>query len=549
MPAVPGAEGPTAQVPGVPGQPPVAATCEASSFAAPIQMLNQFELRNTVHALLGDVSAEIAIPQGARGAYRGGLLIDQLPTRWEETAWEIAEEVTQDVAKLTGCEGGAQTDACAQTYIESFGAKAYRRPLAPAELDKLLGLFENGKVDGFASGIQIVVAAVLQHPLFLYRTETGVPDSVAGQPTLRQLTGYEIASRLSYNIWGTMPDEVLFAAAANGELDTAAGVRGHAERMLLDARATPMFADFVGQWLFLDHLGSVPKDKELFPNYDGENTALLRQEVEMFVQDLFQNDGDFSTLFTADYGFLNEKLASFYGVQGVTGEELVKTEMPPESLRAGLVTFAGLLSVEGTIQGVSLAGSKTSYPIGRGRFIRERLACETVPSPPPNATDTPRVRVLIDELNAEYGESENVPPRVFFERVTSEEAVCAGCHALLEPLGFVLERFGADGLAREVDIDGVPAIEGGNYAPLSNASAELTGELASPAALGQVLGQSKVVQDCFAGNLLQYNLGRGLEAADAACLGTPKTEVGSLKLKDLYLDLVASDLYRVRQFN
>ncbi len=536
-----------------PGQAPLAQNCSADSFQAPLQMLNEFELRNTLRQLLGAVAAEVLIPTGARGLYRGALLIDQLPSRWEDTAWQIAAEAVRNVEGLTGCAPPQQDDACARAFIGTFGARAYRRPLEAQEVASLATLYDSAKAESFTAGIEVVLAAMLQHPSLLYRVEAGVADSVANQPALRRLSPYEVAQRLSYNFWGSMPDAALFAAAAAGELDSAEGVRAHAERMLLDERSTPMFADFVGQWLFTDYLGSVPKDSERYASYTPEIPALLKQELQLFVQNLVRNGGDLNALFSADYGFLDAKLAAFYGVPGVFNEQLTQTVLPPAAQRFGLLTFAGLLSIEGTIQGVSLAGASRTYPIGRGRFIRQRLACEGVPPPIANATSLAGVPEKIEALNQRFGGSEDTPPRLFFEEVTSSNPVCKTCHAMLEPLGFVLERYGADGLPRQLDIDAAPAIQSGTYANNGDANPDLVGDYASPAELSKALAESPGVKACLSDHWLQYSLGRALAEADRPCFvgikGTVPPPTSSTPLKDIYLDVVTSDVYRIRKFD
>lgn len=548
----PGTTGPEMK-PDFPGPVPGTGECAPESFHAPLQMLNEFELTNTIRDLLGDVGGEVLIPTGGRGHFRGGLLIDQLATRWEDTAWQLAGSAIKDAEKLTGCAAAAQNDACARDFIVRFGQRAYRRPLDEAEVSSLVALYDTGKSEGFAAGVEMVVAAMLQHPSLLYRVEAGIPDSVPGDPTLRRLTGYEVAQRLSYNFWGTLPDDALFAAAAAGELSTPEGVRAQAERLLSDERSTPMFADFVGQWLFTDHLGSVPKDAERYPTYTAEIPALLKQELQHFVQNLVKSGGTVGELFTADYGFLNNKLAAFYGVPGAFQDEFVRTTFPPEAQRSGLLTFAGLLSVEGTTQGVSLSTASRTFPIGRGRFIRERLACEGLLPPIPNATMLPGVTEKIDELNTRFGGAEDTPPRVFFEEVTSSNPVCAGCHATLEPLGFVLERFGADGLPRELDIDGQPAIQGGTYSPNGSANSDLVGDYASPAELGKALAASPGAKACLTDHWLQYSLGRALSVTDTPCFSGTSSKstapVESTPLKEVYLDVVSSELYRARKFN
>jgi Protein of unknown function (DUF1592)/Protein of unknown function (DUF1595)/Protein of unknown function (DUF1588) len=519
--------------------------CTAASYQAPLQMLNQFELRNTIKDLVGPVTTEVLVPQGARGQYRGALLIDELPRRWQDTAWGIAGEASKNAAALTGCAAANQTDACASAFIGKFAAKAYRRPLAAGELESLVALYANGKAEGFASGIEMVVAAVLQDPSFLYRVEAGVPNSVKDHPELRRLTGAEVAQRLSYSLWGTLPDDALTMAAQSGGLDTPAGIRAQAERMLKDPRAIPMFADFVGQWLLTDHLGENPKDAIKYPAFAAA-VPLLREELNLFVRDLVQNGGDLRTLFTADYGFLNAKLAVFYGVPGVSGDVLVKTTMPASAQRSGLLTFSGLLSIEGIEQGVSLAKSNRTFPIGRARFIRERLACEDLPPPIADATNLPSVKGLIDAQNARYGGAQNVPPRAFFQEITSQDTTCKACHGFLEPLGFILERFGPDGLIRQNDIDGMPAIQSGRYNS-NGKNAELVGDYASPAALATAMSKSSSVKDCFTGNLVQYAMGQATDVRQGCfSAAAPTADASGTRLLDVYLDLAASDPFRIR---
>jgi Protein of unknown function (DUF1592)/Protein of unknown function (DUF1595)/Protein of unknown function (DUF1588) len=525
--------------------------CTSENFTAPLQMLNQFELRNTIKDLFGPVTTEVLIPTGARGQYRGALLIDELPRRWQDTAWSLAGEVGKNVGVVTGCAAANQTDACASAYLAKLAPKAYRRPLAVGELDGLMALFANGKSDGFGAGIEMAVAGVLQNPSFLYRVEAGVPNSVKDHPELRRLTGSEVAQRLSYGLWGTLPDDALATASQNGGLDTPEGVRAQALRMLKDPRAVPMFADFVGQWLLTDHLGENPKDTTAYPRFSPDVVPSLRGELNAFVGDLVQNGGDLTALFTADYGFLNAKLATFYGVPGVAGDAFVKTTMPPAAQRAGLLTFAGLLAIEGVEQGVSLAKANRTFPIGRARFIRERLACEDLPPPIADATNQPSVKPLIDALNVRYGGTANVPPRAFFQEVTSQDAVCKACHGYLEPLGFVLERFGGDGLIRTTDIDGMPALQTGHYASIGK-NAELVGDYASPAALGAALSKSASVKDCLTQNLVQYALAQVADVKPGCFAPAPtptSTDTSHTRLQDIYLDLVASDPFRIRRFD
>ncbi len=294
----------------------------------------------------------------------------------------------------------------------------------------------------FATAIRLVATTMLQSPHFLYRVEFGEPVEEA--PGVRQLTGYELASRLSYLLWGTMPDAKLLSAAADGRLASAADVAGQAERMLGDARAREVVLDFHGQWLELKRVEELEKDGDAFPEFDAEVRPLLRAEAEAFLDHvIWDGPGDLDSMYLAPYTFLNGPLAAYYGVDGPSGEAFTRVELE-HGQSSGFLTQGGLMSV--------LAKPNQTSPIHRGKFVRERLLCQTVPPPPDNVDITP------PEVDP------TLPTRERFKQ-HSVDPSCSGCHGMMDPIGFGFEHFDGAGRFRASEagqpIDATGEIIGG----------------------------------------------------------------------------------------
>ena len=327
-----------------------------------------------------------------------------------------------------------------------------------------------------------MITAVLQSSNFLYRIEVGQTDVEPAAGDLVPLTAYEVATRLSYLAWRTMPDEALTEAAASGELDSAEGIETQIRRLLDDPRAAETIASFHVQLLGVDELETTEKSPMLFPAFTTQARADMQTEVELFVQDVMTNgDGTLGSLMTAPYSFVSPALAEIYGVDvGDAGpDEFVKVDLPPEQ-RAGLLTQPAVLAVHSHIDQTS--------PVQRGKAIRTRLLCGNLPPPPPEVGDTP------PELDPTLPVRERYP--------MSEADACRSCHEQMDPLGFGLEHYDAVGAWRTVDgdfeVDDSGELVGTDVAGPFNGAVELA----------QRLADSETMQQCLTTQWLRFTLSR-----------------------------------------
>jgi hypothetical protein len=311
--------------------------------------------------------------------------------------------------------------------------RAFRRPLSEAEVSRLKGVFDwalnHADLGRFEDGIQVVIETALQSPSFLYRLELGDQTPIEGDVV--PFTSWEIATKLSYMLWNTMPDAELFAAAEADELVTKEQIATQAMRMLDDERARDAISNFHMQWLSLTELDKVTKDSGVYPAFGESLRSLWTEEIEAFVQHaILDGDGSLQTLFTADYSFMNEDLANFYGndvLDSVEGPEFRQVRLDP-SRRTGLLTSAGLMA--------ALANSNQSSPVFRGKFVREKMMCDTLPPPPNNLVIVP------PELDPSKTTKEQ------FEEIGANPA-CSGCHNLMNPIGFIFEHYDGVGQWRD----------------------------------------------------------------------------------------------------
>ena len=356
--------------------------------------LTHLQWENTVRDLLklsavtGKSSSFTTDPPGSTFGNDGNLL-KVTPGLWGDyakAAEEIAEKLATDsaqIAKLAPADLPTEIDAKAKAWIAVFGKRAYRRPLSEAEVNELLPLFKRGAeltgvTDPFAAGVAITVQFILQSPNFVYRLELGKKNADGSYG----LTPYEMASRLSYSLWNTMPDDSLFAAAEDGSLGTPEGVTIQAKRMLDDSRAEPTVADFHAKLLDFNHFDALTKDTTKFPEWKPEMSVHMRKEAELFVRDvtLTQSKG-LTELLTADYTFVNADTAPLYGLTGTYGTEFTKAKLDPTQ-RAGFLTQIGFLA--------SNASPREHDPIHRGVFINLKIICANLPPPPMNVPPLPK---------------------------------------------------------------------------------------------------------------------------------------------------------------
>jgi len=373
---------------------------------------------------------------------------------------------------------------CARAILERFAARAFRRPATPGEVARLLRFVDQAGAAGepFERGIQLAVEAVLISPHFLYRVEVrrGPDDG----PQL--LDDYELAARLAYFLWSSMPDEELTTLAQKGALHDPAMLEGQARRMLRDPKAHALTENFAGQWLQTRNLKNVTPDKTRFPDFDEPLRLAMKAEAELFFEEVVREDRSILTFLDADFTYLNGRLARHYGIKGVDGKEFRRVTLA-DGRRGGIVTLGSVLTVTSN-------PTRTS-PVKRGKWILDQVFNAAPPPPPPG------VEELKDDPKAV--EEASLRKRMEQHRANAE---CAACHARMDPLGFGLENFDAIGAWREKD---------GNF-PVDPAGSLPSGQsFAGPAALKKVLlGKAKEFARCLAGKLLTYALGRGLGPDD-----------------------------------
>ena len=391
--------------------------------------------------------------------------------------------------KLFVCRPQSTTDEepCAREILRTLAERAYRRPATGADVDDLWPFYEAGRAErGFERGIQKALERALVSPQFLYRIER-VPAGAQPGSTFA-VSDVELASRLSYFLWSSMPDAELLEVAAAGELTEPRTLSRQVARMLADPRADALVANFAAQWLFLRDLEGREPDPFLFRDYDEGLRASFAEETQLFVASVFESDRSVLELVTANYTFLNERLAEHYGVPHVRGSQFRRVELPPGSPRGGLLG-------QGSILTVTSYPTRTS-PVLRGKFVLDNLLAS--PPPPPPA-DVP---ALVAETAAEE------------QKLSLREALaahradpqCASCHAQMDPIGFAFEQFDAVGRWRETE-GGLP-IETSSTLPDGTVLAGLDGVKAL------LLADPERFVGALTERLLMYALGRNIQYYD-----------------------------------
>ncbi len=492
---------------------------------ATLRRLTRFEYNNTVADLLGTAlrpadgfpSEELANGFGNDASAQS--VSSLLAERYNVAAEALAAEATstpQALAQLAPCTQGspadAEMDSCARSFIADFGARAYRRPLADEEVSALAAFEQELRADAdFATSLAGVIETLLQSPDFLYRVEVGFVDAQGR----RRPTSYEMASRLSYFLWGTMPDEVLLDAAAADALTDEAAVREQAERLLADPRARESIRFFFDNALPISGLAYLERDAERYPSYDAQVGAAMREEAHVFLaHEIFEGPGTWDHVLTAPYTFVNETLADFYGIEGVSGEAFVQVDLDPQR-RLGLLTQAGMLS--GTIH------SNETNPVTRGAFITRAIMCTDIPLPTGD---------VLDEVKPPDPDSGATARERFSKH--SEDPICAGCHAFMDPLGLTFENYDAVGQWRDqengIDIDASGSLPG-------------VGDVAGPFELIEGIAASPSTHACFVTHWSNFAYGRTATDADACTQEQliERFDASGHDIEQLLLDLTQTD--------
>jgi len=535
-PWAPGA-GPGGQLPGQPGKPGANAPQAGSGADGPrdvnrvgVHRLNNTEYDNTVRDLLGvsaTPAASFIADEKALGFDNIADALRMTEAQYEQyfdaaaalTAATFADAALR--AKIVTCTpaGAADEARCSEAIAAQFGRRAWRRPLLAAEVSKLTALAAQARALGedFPGSIAHVVRALLSSVQFLYRIELDDdPSSASAHP----LSDYELASRLSYLLWSTMPDEALFAAAERGALQDDDELSAQLERMLADPRAARFTDGFAAQWLGLRGLASHQVEATVFPDFDEPlRAAMIGEGLNYF--DLFlHEERSLSEFFSADVNFVDAKLARLYGMSG-SAFDPAKAVSVTSDQRRGFLGLASFLTFS--------SFAHRTAPTLRGKWVLENLLCTEIPPPPPN----------IPELESgEADQSLNVRERLAEHRTNPQ---CASCHQILDPIGLGLENFDAIGEYRERYNAG-DAVDASGMLPTGESFDGLI-------ELSDLLADDPRLVDCATEKLLTYSLSRQLVESDQPYADEIRehAEQAGGSVRALLEQIVRSDLFRQRR--
>ena len=474
-----------------------------------LRRLTNSQYNNTIRDLLKDTSNPASdfppedFVNGFKDQYEALSVTPLLAEAYGNAAEKLAADafLRGDFHGLIPCRPTSDNDAACRTkFIKTFGRRAFRRPLEPEEVVRYTNVFRSEKP--FLKGAQTVIEAMLQSPDFIFwLDETPNP----------KWKPYATASFLSYSLWNTMPDDALLNAAARGELNTVAGIEQMTREMLADQRAKDGLDSFVSEWLRFDRVFTAARERRVYPLFNPDLAASMTEEARRFVGDLVWNNRNFMQVYTANWGFPNSSLAAVYKVPP-PAHDWDRVTFPADSERAGLLGQALFLTLT--------SKPDETAPTGRGLFVREQFLCQEVPPPPPN----------VDTNLPPFDESKPLNNR---QRMSAHvtNPVCAGCHNLMDPIGFGLEKYDAIGERREqqkllffpagqgvaarrakpkevmLDVDTTARVAG-----IANS------DFTSARQLGDLLARTPQCQECIVKQVFRYMAGRSVTPADRPAL-------------------------------
>ncbi|MCB9764060.1 MAG: DUF1592 domain-containing protein [Alphaproteobacteria bacterium] len=428
----------------------------------------------------------------------------------------LVEQALREPQALTGC--ALTEDGCVEGFLSDFGGRAFRRPMRDEELSRYMARVE--AEDDVEAGLSVALQVMLSSPYFLYRFEIGEPTEGGHH----RLSGYETAAALSYLFWGTMPDDALLEAAASGALDSAEGVEVEARRLLADPRARDVIGTFGVQWLGVEGVPAMDRSAALYPDYTDALGADMLEETRRFVETVvFDGGGRWTELMTAETTWVNPRLAALYGLPAPEdGWALVATA----DGRAGVLGQASVLA--------ATAHSDQTSPVRRGLFVRQRLLCQDLGTPPPDAGGVPDV-------------DPNATTRERFDQHTSIES-CHYCHQYIDEVGFGFESFDAVGAFRAHD-NGLPVDSRGNMNDVEGIGTDTHAAFDSPAGLGGILATSEAAPTCFTTQVYRFVYGRE-DAAGEACAITDAHDQfaqADYDIQELLVAVVTDPGFRLRR--
>jgi hypothetical protein len=499
-----------------------------------LRRLNRTEYGNTLRDLTGtttDYGAKFPPENLSFGFDNIGEALTVQPLNielYEESAEAVLNELFARPAgdamrkRFLNCDAAAGGRACVVQSLVAFAQYSYRRPVVEAEISGLADLAQDfvttgGKAD---DGLKLALKGVLLSPHFIYRVELDA-DPASKEP--HRVSGFELASRLSYYLWSTMPDPALLIEAQGGNLVSDAGLSAQVERMLGDPRSSALISNFVGQWLNLRRTEQVKPDYTIFPTFDDELRASLRGESERFANELFQQGRPVSELLTGTFTYLNRRLATHYGLPapaspGTDGFARVDLTGSP---RTGFLTQASFLT--------ATSNPTRTSPVKRGKWILDQLLCSPPPPPPPGV-----------DLSAVDMGTMSVRQRLEAHRAKEP---CHSCHAVMDPIGLSFENFDGIGAYRTQD----------QYGPI-----DATGTLPTPKGDVSFLGASELTPilatderllGCVTQKMLTYAVGRGFSNDDAAAIKsvTDAAQAAGKGFRSLFASVATSEAFRSRR--
>jgi mono/diheme cytochrome c family protein len=414
----------------------------------------------------------------------------------------------------------SEEEACAKRILSGLARRAYRRPVIDADLEAPLRFYKEGRAGGFEAGIEMALRALLVSTEFLFRIEQDPANIASGTPY--RLSDIELASRLSFFLWSSIPDDELLNVAAAKKLKEPAVLEKQVRRMLADSRSAALVNSFAEQWLYLRNLSTTIPDGRIFPDFDDNLRQAMRRETEMFFESIMREDRNILDLLTADYTYVNERLAKHYGIPNVYGSQFRRITFDKGATRGGLLA-------QGSILAVTSYPDRTS-PVIRGKWILTNIVGSPPPPPPPN------VPPLKD--NGSSGKILTIRERMAQHRANMP---CSGCHKLMDPVGFVLENYDAVGSWRTSE---------------AGVAIDASGNLPDGVIFSGTDGLKQAVlhrPELFVGTttekLLTYALGRGLESYDAAAVRkiVRDARANNFRFSSLIVGIVNSTPFQMRR--
>jgi hypothetical protein len=495
-----------------------------------IRRLNRTEYWNTVRELLGPgaTTAQVLPADDLVDGYDnnsqvlgiGPLLLEKYALAAEDLVGSAQASTNADGrARLLTCDAsGANEQPCTRQILSDFGRKAWRRPLAHEEVERLLGLVQDSRVAGdtFEVALGVGLQAILTSPHFLFRVELDLPG---GGPNASPLSAHELATRLSYFLWSRPPDEALLAAAEAGTLRAPEELERQARRMLADSRAQALVDNFASQWLRTRQLAQVQPSPSLFPNFTSLQLAqAMSQETALVFAELLNGDRSMLELLDADFTYVNSALAAHYGIPGTfEATRFTRVTLPASGNRRGLLTHGSILALNST--------PTRNSTVKRGKWVLARLLCQEPPPPPATIPQLPS------------GPTSGSLRQRMEQHVS--DPMCASCHSKMDPIGYALEHYDAVGAWRTMD---------GEYTINARGTLPDGRSFDGAIELGRTVKEDPALPACMVRNLFTYALGRQPENADEPVLQQLTQAFGEqgYRMKELLVQIILSPTFRMR---